>query len=379
MAASASFLLQAQGSNAQAVALANAGGDTVTAIKQAAEFNIGKEQRLVALIFDLQSATSLGLKAAQGLTAMNAFYWDMNDTTRAWSKRYQEREPKQGMPNHMQAGVYSGIMHYLKAVEKVGSAADGRAVVAAMKSMPIDDPPFEQLTKRSRGSRLQRVGKAHDCFRALRILQCWCLAWRQAAHDPIPAVPLGSVQRLIGRLHECRKRRNRLTDARHANADRHAVLYDRTSAFSDLMPKAIGLGLSRAKIRFRKQKRKFIAADPTQNVQTPFAGTREVCHVKNDCIARFMTKTVIDQLEVIDINHQERKRPSVAPGTLPFPLCECHEMAAVENAGHSVDARQSFHFLRVPDNIGDIAVSQHAAAAGEDGELTSQNRAICHR
>ncbi|MGY4238345.1 branched-chain amino acid transport system substrate-binding protein [Bradyrhizobium sp. USDA 4449] len=138
----ASFLLQAQGSNAEVVALANAGGDTVTAIKQAAEFNMGQKQRLVALIFDLQSVTSLGLKAAQGLTAMNAFYWDMNDATRDWSRRYQEREPKRGMPNHMQAGVYSGVMHYLRAVEKVGAALDGRAVVSAMKSLPIDDPLF---------------------------------------------------------------------------------------------------------------------------------------------------------------------------------------------------------------------------------------------
>jgi branched-chain amino acid transport system substrate-binding protein len=136
----ASFLLQAQSSGAQVVALANAGGDTVNAIKQAAEFGLGQKQRIAALVFDLQSVTSLGLNAAKGLTAMNAFYWNMDDGTRAWSQRYQERHSKKMMPNHMQAGVYSGIMHYLQGVEKAGSPADGRAVVTAMKAIPINDP-----------------------------------------------------------------------------------------------------------------------------------------------------------------------------------------------------------------------------------------------
>ena len=136
----ASFLLQAQSSRADVIALANAGGDTVNAIKQAAEFGLGQKEKLVALVFDLQSVASLGLKAAQGLTAMNASYWDTNEETRAWARRYQQRHPKKMMPNHMQAGVYSAVMHYLQGVEKASSAADGRAVVAAMKSIPIDDP-----------------------------------------------------------------------------------------------------------------------------------------------------------------------------------------------------------------------------------------------
>jgi branched-chain amino acid transport system substrate-binding protein len=75
----------------------------------------------------------------------------MNDSTRAWSKRYQEAEPKHGMPNHMQAGVYSGTLQYLKAVEKAGAAADGRAVVAAMKSAPIDDPLYGKVVIREDG------------------------------------------------------------------------------------------------------------------------------------------------------------------------------------------------------------------------------------
>ena len=136
----ASFLLQAQSSGAQVIALANAGGDTVNAIKQAAEFGMGQKQKIAALIFDLQSVTSLGLNAAQGLTALNAFYWDQDDGTRAWSQQYQAQHPKKMMPNHMQAGVYSATMHYLQAVEKAGSPADGRAVVAAMKRIPINDP-----------------------------------------------------------------------------------------------------------------------------------------------------------------------------------------------------------------------------------------------
>ena len=89
-----SFLLQAQASKADVIALANAGGDTVNTIKQAADFKLGEKQKIVALIFDLQAVPALGLPTAQGLQAINAWYWDLNDQTRAWSKRYQERHPK---------------------------------------------------------------------------------------------------------------------------------------------------------------------------------------------------------------------------------------------------------------------------------------------
>src|SRR5580693_4776496 len=153
-----SFLLQAQASGAQVIGLANAGGDTVNAIKQAAEFNLGEKQKIVALIFDLQSVPALGLKTAQGIVALNAFYWDLNDKTRAWSARYQERYVKKEMPNHMQAGVYSATMDYLRAVDKVGSPADGRAVVTAMKATPIDDPLFGKVTIREDGRAL------HDMY-----------------------------------------------------------------------------------------------------------------------------------------------------------------------------------------------------------------------
>ena len=149
-----SFILQAQASKADVVALANAGGDTVNTIKQAADFKLGEKQKIVALIFDLQSVPAIGVQTAQGLTALNAFYWDQNDQTRAWSRRYQARHPKKMMPNHMQAGVYSGVLHYLRAVEKVGSPSDGAAVVAAMKAMPTDDPLFGRGTIRQDGRKV---------------------------------------------------------------------------------------------------------------------------------------------------------------------------------------------------------------------------------
>ena len=149
-----SFLLQAQASGAQVVALANAGGDTTNTVKQASEFKISAKQKIVSLIFDLQSVPALGLNTAQGLVAINAFYWDMNDQTRAWSRRFQERHAKKMMPNHMHAGVYAAVLHYLKAVEKAGSPADGRAVVAAMKAMPTDDPLFGKGTIREDGRKI---------------------------------------------------------------------------------------------------------------------------------------------------------------------------------------------------------------------------------
>jgi branched-chain amino acid transport system substrate-binding protein len=149
-----SYLLQAQASGAEVVALANAGGDTTNSVKQAAEFKIGAKQKIVSLIFDLQSVPALGLNTAQGLVGINAFYWDMNDQTRAWSQRFQERHPKKMMPNHMHAGVYAAVLHYLKAVDKVGSPSDGAAVVAAMKAMPTDDPLFGKGTIRADGRKI---------------------------------------------------------------------------------------------------------------------------------------------------------------------------------------------------------------------------------
>jgi branched-chain amino acid transport system substrate-binding protein len=149
-----SFLLRAQSSGAEVVAFANAGGDLITSLKQAAEFNLGAKQMLTGLIFDINGVPPLGLQNAQGLLAIDPFYWDTNESTRAWSKRFQERHPQKNVPNDMQAGVYAATLHYLKAVDKVGAPGDGRAVVAAMKSMPTDDPLFGKGVIRQDGRKL---------------------------------------------------------------------------------------------------------------------------------------------------------------------------------------------------------------------------------
>ena len=149
-----SFLLQAQASGAQVVALAVAGGDTTNSLKQAAEFGLTAKQSMVSLIFTLNNVPALGLKASQGVLTVNPFYWDMNEGTRAFSRRFQKRAHNNAMPNDMQAGVYSAVLHYLKAVDKVGAATDGKAVVAAMKAMPTDDPLFGKGRIREDGRKL---------------------------------------------------------------------------------------------------------------------------------------------------------------------------------------------------------------------------------
>ena len=132
-----SFLLQAQASRAKVLALANSGADTINAIKQAADFGVEKSgQKLVALLLYITDVNALGLEAAQGLLLTEAFYWDMNDETRAWSRRYFDKMKK--MPNMTQAGVYSSTLHYLKAVEASGTV-DASAVMKMMKATPIND------------------------------------------------------------------------------------------------------------------------------------------------------------------------------------------------------------------------------------------------
>src|SRR6516162_6864990 len=139
-----SFLLQAQSSKAKIVGLANAGGDTTNTIKQAAEFGIVKGgQKLAALLLFLTDIKAIGLETAQGLNFTETFYWDMNDQTRAFSKRFSERMKNGAPPTMVQAGVYAGILHYLKALEALGgNPHDGLKVVDKMKSMPTDDPLF---------------------------------------------------------------------------------------------------------------------------------------------------------------------------------------------------------------------------------------------
>tara|TARA_R110000796_G_scaffold13464_8_gene43484 strand:- start:1780 stop:2982 length:1203 start_codon:yes stop_codon:yes gene_type:complete len=151
-----SFLLQAQGSGADVIGLANAGGDTVNAIKQASEFGITQAgQKLAALLMFTNDVHALGPQTAQGLSLTEAFYWDQNDDTRAWSKRFMETHG--AMPNMVQAGVYSSTMAYLEAVKELGSAEDGKAVVAKMKEMDINDPLFGKVTIRGDGRALHNM------------------------------------------------------------------------------------------------------------------------------------------------------------------------------------------------------------------------------
>ena len=131
-----SFMLQAQASKAQILGLANAGGDTINSIKTANEFGITKTQRLAALLAFINDIHALGLPIAKGMLLTESFYWDMNDETRKWARRYFERMKK--MPNMIQAGTYSSIMHYLRAVQATGTD-DTATVMAKMKSTPIND------------------------------------------------------------------------------------------------------------------------------------------------------------------------------------------------------------------------------------------------
>ncbi|MFG1300617.1 ABC transporter substrate-binding protein [Xanthobacter sp. V3C-3] len=134
-----SFLVQAQGSGATVIALANAGSDFTSSVKQAAEFGITQSGKsLAGLAVYLTDVRSLGLQAGQGLYLSEPFYWDLNDNTRAFAKKFAERRGG-AMPTAYQAGVYSSVLHYLKAVAAVNGDSDGRAVVAKMKELPTED------------------------------------------------------------------------------------------------------------------------------------------------------------------------------------------------------------------------------------------------
>lgn len=132
-----SFLLQAQGSRANIIGLANGGTDTINAVKQAIEFGLPQGgAQLVALIAFISDIHSLGLRDGQGLLLTEAFYWDLDDATRAWSRRFFERTKR--MPSMTQAGAYSGVLHYLRAVQAAGTR-DADQVMAQMRAMPIND------------------------------------------------------------------------------------------------------------------------------------------------------------------------------------------------------------------------------------------------
>ena len=148
-----SFLLQAQASKAKIIGLANAGGDTINSIKQASEFGITQSgQNLAGLLVFLTDVHGLGLKIAQGLILTETFYWDLNDSTRAWSKRFVEKSGGK-YPTMVQAGVYASILHYLKAIE-ASKTDDGTKTIAKMKEMPTDDPLFGKGTIRADGRKI---------------------------------------------------------------------------------------------------------------------------------------------------------------------------------------------------------------------------------
>ena len=153
-----SFLLQAQSSGAKIIGLANAGGDTTNAIKQASEFGIVKGgQNLAGLLVFITDINALGLQTAQGLILTSAFYWDSNDATRTWSEKFTARN-KNIHPTMVHAGVYAAVTHYLKALAALKSDADGSAVIAKMKELPSDDPLFGKGMVRADGR------KVHDMY-----------------------------------------------------------------------------------------------------------------------------------------------------------------------------------------------------------------------
>jgi branched-chain amino acid transport system substrate-binding protein len=153
-----SFLLQAQSSGAKIIGLANAGGDTINSVKQAAEFGIvAGGQNLAGLLMFLTDVHAIGLKTAQGLIFTEAWYWDLNDNNRAFAKEFAAAN-KGNHPSMVQAGVYSAVLHYLRAVHELKSDADGAKVVEKMKAMPTDDKLFGKGTIRADGR------KIHDMY-----------------------------------------------------------------------------------------------------------------------------------------------------------------------------------------------------------------------
>jgi branched-chain amino acid transport system substrate-binding protein len=155
-----SFLLQAQASKAKVIGLANAGGDTINAIKQASEFGIvAGGQKLAGLLMFITDVHSLSLNVANGLNFTEPFYWDLNDNTRAFSKRFQDRAKNKSMPTTVHAGVYASLLHYFKVIEAAGgNSHDGLKIVDKMKETPTDDILFGKGTIQPNGR------KIHDAY-----------------------------------------------------------------------------------------------------------------------------------------------------------------------------------------------------------------------
>ena len=175
-----SYLLQAQGSGAQVIGLANAGTDTTNSIKQAAEFGITQAgQSLAGLLLFISDVDALGLQTAQGLSLTTGFYWDLDDETRAWSAKYEKKTGRK--PTMVQAGVYSSVLHYLKAVDAAGTD-DGLKVANKMKELPVKDM-FAKNAKLLPNGRL-----AHDMYLA-RVKQPAQSKGRWDYYDIISTIP----------------------------------------------------------------------------------------------------------------------------------------------------------------------------------------------
>ncbi|MGE7416050.1 ABC transporter substrate-binding protein [Methylobacterium tarhaniae] len=192
-----SFLLQAQASNADVIALAAANGDFVNAMKQAVEFNLmGGKQKVVGLAVYISDIISLTSRIAKGAVVTNNWYWDLNDQTRAFSARFAKRFNGK-VPTDLQAGAYAAVTNFLAAADEVGASSDGRAVVAKMKSRPNHDPLYGESTIRQDGRRTTPVyvwtvkdptpGKTYDLFELLRTVPV-SEAYRPLAEGGCPLV-----------------------------------------------------------------------------------------------------------------------------------------------------------------------------------------------
>ena len=175
-----SLLLQAQASGAKVVALASSGSDLINAVKQAHEFGLTPRQKLIGLLTQFTDVDGIGLEAAQGLIVSEAFYWDENDATRAWSRRFAARMGRR-MPTANQAGVYSSVLAYLRAVRATGTI-DGGTVMAHLRGGPIDDALFGRVTLRADG----RAIHAMHVYRVKRPDQS---LGRYDYYEPVATVP----------------------------------------------------------------------------------------------------------------------------------------------------------------------------------------------
>jgi branched-chain amino acid transport system substrate-binding protein len=193
-----SYLLQAQASGADVVGLANAGDDTSNCLKQATEFGLGNKQRLAGLILNVTNIPAIGIKAINNVKIVVSFYWDMNDGTRAFARRYQAAHPRKLMPNDQQAGNYSAVQHLIKAMSQIKTAADGKRLVDTMKAIPTDDVIFGKGSIREDGRKLhptyllsaktpaESTGE-WDCFRPVKTIPIE-EAWRPMSEGGCPFV-----------------------------------------------------------------------------------------------------------------------------------------------------------------------------------------------